>query len=772
MLTERVKSLAVELGADLVGIAPVERWSKAPIEHSPQGILPVAESVVVCGIHTPDACIELGAEEDPRKPGPALGELDASSHLQFLAFRLAKYLQEQGWSAIPISQSGYWSYRPREGAPRGWISDMSHYYAAVAAGLGEIGLHNLCITPEFGTRQRFVSIVTDAPLKPDPMYEGESLCDKCLLCAKYCPTESFDKEVCGECTVEIGGKEFNFPNRNLWRCAIGENFQLDVFLPWPDKIDEKVITEMVEKAAKEHPEWVYGWKMGICFKYCVPPRRRYFDKEYCKSPRRKRDVVTEKNEDTSKRLMNEILALTEKTCVDIVGVANVRDFKNEGVDLKTILPDAESAIVIGLGYPENCSLNIEFFARRAQLWIARHIEKYGFSALTYPDLSSETAALICGVAQKGLGGRIVTSEFGERQVWRTIITSAPLPKSTGEKSPVQPPKRNHYSTSLLTEKVKAVALSEGADLIGIAPVKRINGIFPFLEEIAEAEKDYFVVEDRGWEIRGTTIWGGQAMPYNPEVKYVKLSPKRPQDYLSGAKSVIVIGLHLLEASIDRAGKPPAQKAGHYAAFTHGEAFNQLSYILLKIAKFLDGYGYKVFPSFDLCDLASRVCGERFDLTASRFAAVAAGLGEIGWNGLVLTPEFGPRQRFATLITDAPLEYSGLYDGPPLCKRCFKCADSCPAKAISREESLSIEIEGKKFEWGKTDRLRCDWAKRYGLLGGEGPKFIGSYNDFEPPEVITPEKVCDAVKKSDRLQRPSGYVSIVERCFTNCSSQGG
>ena len=208
MMTQAIKSFAVELGADLVGVAPVERWNRAPVEHSPQGILPGARSVIVCGIHTPDACIELGAEEDPRKPGPALGELGASPHLQFLAFRLAKYLQDQGWAAIPISQSGYWSYRPREGAPRGWIADMSHYYAAAAAGLGEIGWHNICITPEYGTRQRFVSVITDAPLEPDPMYAGEPLCDRCLLCAKHCPTESFDKEVSGECVVEIGGRQF------------------------------------------------------------------------------------------------------------------------------------------------------------------------------------------------------------------------------------------------------------------------------------------------------------------------------------------------------------------------------------------------------------------------------------------------------------------------------------------------------------------------------------------------------------------------------------
>lgn len=329
--------------------------------------------------------------------------------------------------------------------------------------------------------------------------------------------------------------------------------------------------------------------------------------------------------------------------------------------------------------------------------------------------------------------------------------------------------RLQYSASFLTNKIKSLALNEGADLFGIAPVERINNIVSQLEKITWTTQDYFIVEDKGWGIKGISVWGGQAMPFNPEIKKIELHPKKPADYLPEAKSVIVIGLQLLNASIDYAGKPPAKKAGHYMAFIHGESFNQLSYILLKVAKLLDEYGYKVFPTFDLCDLASRICGGGLDLTASRFTAIAAGLGEIGWNGLVLTPEFGPRQRFAALITDAILEYNSVYSGPPLCKRCFKCVDSCPVKAIAKSESFSIRVDGKIFEWGKLDRLRCDWAKRYGLVGEEGPKYIGAYNNFTPPETITPEKLCETIMKADRLQRPGGYLTIVEKCFTTCPS---
>ena len=37
-----------------------------------------------------------------------------------------------------------------------------------------------------------------------------------------------------------------------------------------------------------------------------------------------------------------------------------------------------------------------------------------------------------------------------------------------------------------------------------------------------------------------------------------------------------------------------------------------------------------------------------------YAAVACGLAEIGFDGQILTPRVGPRQRWHMILTDAPL----------------------------------------------------------------------------------------------------------------------
>ncbi len=62
---------------------------------------------------------------------------------------------------------------------------------AHAAGLGEIGLGDFFITPQFGIRQRFAFILTDAELEADPVRE-KSICSDCGACAEACPFGAID----------------------------------------------------------------------------------------------------------------------------------------------------------------------------------------------------------------------------------------------------------------------------------------------------------------------------------------------------------------------------------------------------------------------------------------------------------------------------------------------------------------------------------------------------------------------------------------------------
>ncbi|OHD53802.1 MAG: hypothetical protein A2096_07410 [Spirochaetes bacterium GWF1_41_5] len=108
----------------------------------------------------------------------------------------------------------------------------------------------------------------------------------------------------------------------------------------------------------------------------------------------------------------------------------------------------------------------------------------------------------------------------------------------------------------------------------------------------------------------------------------------------------------------------------------------------------------------------------------RIAAFCAGLGEIGWSKIFLTPEFGPRQRFVLLMTDAELEPDPLYEGK-ICDRCKLCVKNCAGHAISKDESVKVTIAGRVVEWGKFNPMACE----KGLQGGTDKKlnpFIEEY----------------------------------------------
>lgn len=92
-----------------------------------------------------------------------------------------------------------------------------------------------------------------------------------------------------------------------------------------------------------------------------------------------------------------------------------------------------------------------------------------------------------------------------------------------------------------------------------------------------------------------------------------------------------------------------------------------------------------------------------------YATVACGLGEIGMNGLFLSPEFGSRQRFHMIITDLELPSSPLCN-KRVCNYCGKCADGCPMGAINMEAAEEINICDKVMKVAKIDYNVCKTCK--------------------------------------------------------------
>ncbi len=65
----------------------------------------------------------------------------------------------------------------------------------------------------------------------------------------------------------------------------------------------------------------------------------------------------------------------------------------------------------------------------------------------------------------------------------------------------------------------------------------------------------------------------------------------------------------------------------------------------------------------------------------KHAGEAAGMGEIGWHSLLITPDFGPRVRLACCLIEAELEPIVRGDGFIDCQSCGLCVENCPSGAI-------------------------------------------------------------------------------------------
>jgi len=80
----------------------------------------------------------------------------------------------------------------------------------------------------------------------------------------------------------------------------------------------------------------------------------------------------------------------------------------------------------------------------------------------------------------------------------------------------------------------------------------------------------------------------------------------------------------------------------------------------------------------------------------RYAAVAAGLGRVGWSGNVLTPEYGAAVVLCSVITSAKLHEDPLLEENP-CDGCRSCVSSCPTSMIKHRESKTIKMFGLEDE---------------------------------------------------------------------------
>lgn len=222
--TEELKAYAKSVGVDLIGIAGIGRFDGVAPEHHPSSIFPEAKSVIVLGKRIVRGALR-GVEEGTQIANYRMYGYSwlENRFLAVLTFKVAEYLEHDGWEAIPIAnlppQIPAMGVPVAEGKPAPNVM-VDVDAAAVRAGLGEIGYLNVFLSPQFGPRQRLQAIITDAELLEDPLFSGE-ICDRSKELASLCPLQAIDASK--EQVVDICGKKMKVATINYKRCRGCQN---------------------------------------------------------------------------------------------------------------------------------------------------------------------------------------------------------------------------------------------------------------------------------------------------------------------------------------------------------------------------------------------------------------------------------------------------------------------------------------------------------------------------------------------------------------------
>jgi len=187
----------------------------------------------------------------------------------------------------------------------------------------------------------------------------------------------------------------------------------------------------------------------------------------------------------------------------------------------------------------------------------------------------------------------------------------------------------------------------------------------------------------------------------------------PADLLACFPRAVSIAVRLSNAVMDQIDRQPTPLyASHYSRVNA-----LLDDLAIRTTNLLQAGGARAVPIPASLILDSE---KWTSFISHKAVAIAAGIGWQGKSLLVVSPEFGPRIRLVTVLTDADLE-----PDPPLenrCGKCSQCQDHCPASAI-----LGVNTDSHYADRSEAINLnRCVHQVRdvFGVLPNIAPLICG------------------------------------------------
>lgn len=242
---------------------------------------------------------------------------------------------------------------------------------------------------------------------------------------------------------------------------------------------------------------------------------------------------------------------------------------------------------------------------------------------------------------------------------------------------------------LTNQSLHEAAVNFGADLLGIAPISRFEGVAP---------------------------------------------EHHPSSIFPQAKTVIVVGRRVLRGAV----RSIEEKTNESSYLSFGLSMLEDQFLpktAYDLVLFIENHHFDGVPIFGYdVEAASKVYMAE-PIAPGKVApnvyidvphaAELAGLGRVGKHGLLITPQFGPLQRLSLILTDAEIEGDPLIE-EDFCKNCNACTEACP------------------FD---LNRKRCPICSE-----GAFPTNFGHFNTIDRLAASCSRACLDAMEKRNLLTR--------------------
>lgn len=181
----KIKKIALKNGADLFGIASIDRFSDAPKGFHPLDIYKKTKSVIVFAKRIPsetlfaESCI----------PYTHINTL-VMQVIDSMTFQISSELDSIGIKNIIIPTDDPYEYWDEENKTGRGILSLRH--TGYLAGLGIIGRNNLLINERFGNMIQIGALLTETEIIPSPLANYKTCPDNCRICLDTCPVQALD----------------------------------------------------------------------------------------------------------------------------------------------------------------------------------------------------------------------------------------------------------------------------------------------------------------------------------------------------------------------------------------------------------------------------------------------------------------------------------------------------------------------------------------------------------------------------------------------------